>query len=613
MCGIVAYIGGEPALPRLIEGLRRLEYRGYDSAGVAVLTEGAGSGGPELWVRKDVGRVTDLAGQLEDGPPGHVGIAHTRWATHGGVTQPNAHPHPDGPGRIVVVHNGIIENSSHLRTRLRERGVVFRSETDTEVIPHLLRENWKGDALQAVLATLEQLRGTWGIAALFADQPDRIIVARNGSPLVIGLGEGETVVASDPQAVVAHTRQVIYLQDKEVAVVTRDGASLHSHAGAKVASNVETLDGDYGLASKEGFPHYMLKEIHEQPRSVRRALRGRLMLDEGNAKLGGLVMSPRDLAAVRSVVTLGCGTSYHAGMAAAMAIESLARVPARAEIASEFRYRHPIIQREALYFAVSQSGETADTLGAVQEVQLKGGEVMGVVNVVGSTIARTCAKGVYLHSGPEIAVASTKAFTSQIAALYVFTLMMARCTSLSLEQGRAVAKALDAIPALVGHYLQDPGPILEVVRRVVDARYVLFLGRGVSYPVALEGALKLKEVAYIPCEAYPAGEMKHGPIAMLDPGTPVVFVCPRDGQTEKAISNMMEVKARGAWLVVVHSEGDDEVAALADLAIAVPKTADFASPFVTVLPMQLLAYHAGLALGRDVDKPRNLAKSVTVE
>jgi glucosamine--fructose-6-phosphate aminotransferase (isomerizing) len=294
MCGIVAYIGGEPALPRLIEGLRRLEYRGYDSAGVAVLTEGAGSGGPELWVRKDVGRVTDLAGELEDGPPGHVGIAHTRWATHGGVTQPNAHPHPDGPGRIVVVHNGIIENSSHLRTRLRERGVVFRSETDTEVIPHLLRENWKGDALQAVLATLEQLRGTWGIAALFADQPDRIIVARNGSPLVIGLGEGETVVASDPQAVVAHTRQVIYLQDKEVAVVTRDGASLHSHAGAKVASNVETLDGDYGLASKEGFPHYMLKEIHEQP-EPRATMRGRLMLDEGNAKLGGLaVMSPRD-------------------------------------------------------------------------------------------------------------------------------------------------------------------------------------------------------------------------------------------------------------------------------------------------------------------------------
>jgi glucosamine--fructose-6-phosphate aminotransferase (isomerizing) len=607
MCGIVAYLGPDPALPKLIEGLRRLEYRGYDSAGVAVFHDG------ELWVRKDIGRVTNLASHLEGGPPGTVGIAHTRWATHGGVTQPNAHPHTDGTGRIAVVHNGIIENSSHLRARLKEKGVVFRSETDTEVLPHLIRDHWRGDALQAVLDALVHVRGTWGIAVVFADQPDRIIVARNGSPLVIGLGEGETVVASDPQAVVAHTRQVIYLQDKEVAVVTRDGATLHSMAGAKVASNVETLDGDYGLASKEGFPHYMLKEIHEQPRSVRRALRGRLMLDEGNAKLGGLVMSPRDLAAVRSVIALGCGTSYHAGMAAAMAIELLARVPARAEIASEFRYRHPIIQREALYFAVSQSGETADTLGAVQEVQLKGGEVMGVVNVVGSTIARTCGKGVYVHSGPEIAVASTKAFTSQLAAMYVFTLMMARCTSLSLEQGRHVARSLDEIPGLVGRYLLEPGAIDQIVERVKVARYVLFLGRGLSYPVALEGALKLKEVAYVPCEAYPAGEMKHGPIAMLDPGTPVIFVCPRDGQTEKAISNIMEVKARGAWLVVIHTEGDEEVSSLADLAIAVPKTADFASPFVTVLPMQLLAYQAGLALGRDVDKPRNLAKSVTVE
>jgi glucosamine--fructose-6-phosphate aminotransferase (isomerizing) len=607
MCGIVAYVGAEPALPRLVEGLRRLEYRGYDSAGVAVID------GDGLWIRKDVGRVSNLAAHLEGGPPATIGLAHTRWATHGGVTQPNAHPHTDGIGRIAVVHNGIIENSSALRTRLREKGVVFRSETDTEVLPHLIRDHWKGDALQAVLDALVHVRGTWGIAVLFADQPDRIIVARNGSPLVIGLGQGETVVASDPQAVVAHTRNVIYLQDKEVAVVTRDGATLHTMAGAAVPGTVETLDGDYGLASKEGFPHYMLKEIHEQPRSIRRALRGRLMLDEGNAKLGGFQMSPRDLAAVRAVVTLGCGTSYHAGMASAMAIEALARVPARAEIASEFRYRHPIIPRDSLYFAVSQSGETADTLGAVQEVQLKGGEVLGVVNVVGSTIARTCGKGVYVHSGPEIAVASTKAFTSQLAAMYVFTLMMARCTSLSLEQGRAVARSLDEIPGLVGRYLQDPGPILAAVDRVKDARYVLFLGRGLSYPVALEGALKLKEVAYIPCEAYPAGEMKHGPIAMLDPGTPVVFLCPRDGQTEKALSNMMEVKARGAFLIVVYTEGDEEVGALADLAIPVPKTADFASPFVTVLPLQLLAYHAGLALGRDVDKPRNLAKSVTVE
>lgn len=607
MCGIVAYIGPHPALPRLVEGLRRLEYRGYDSAGVALID------GDGIWVRKDIGRVSDLAESLEDGPQVHVGIAHTRWATHGRVTQINAHPHLDGLGRIAVVHNGIVENNSDLHAMLKSKGVVFQSETDTEIIPHLIRLLYKGDPVQAVRDALARIRGTYGIAVLFVDHPDLIVAARNGSPLVVGLGQGETVIASDPQAVVGHTRQVVYLQDKELAVITRDGVNVQTLEGRKVQSAVEVIDGDYGLASKEGFPHFMLKEIHEQPRSIRRALRGRLQLDEGNAKLGGLNMAPRDLAAVQRVIALGCGTSYHAGMAATMAIESLARVPARAEIASEFRYRHPIVPRDALYFAVSQSGETIDTLGAVQEVQLKGGEVMGCVNVVGSTMARTCGRGVYVHSGPEIAVASTKAFTSQIAAMHVFTLMLARCTNLSLEQGRQVALALDAVPGKVAQYLQEPGPIDEVVKVIKDARYVLFLGRGFSYPVALEGALKLKEIAYIPCEGYPAGEMKHGPIAMLDPGAPVVFVAPRDSQTEKAISNMMEVKARGACLIAIHTKGDDEVAALADISIPVPETADFTSPLVTVLPLQLIAYHAGLALGRDVDKPRNLAKSVTVE
>jgi glucosamine--fructose-6-phosphate aminotransferase (isomerizing) len=608
MCGIVAYIGPDPALPRLVEGLRRLEYRGYDSAGIALVA------GPDpLWIRKDVGRVAGLARQLDGAPETTAGIAHTRWATHGGVTQKNAHPHTDESGRIAVIHNGIIENSSALHAMLVAKGVTFRSETDTEVLPHLIRMHLEDDPVAAVQEALKSVRGTYGLAVLFADHPDTIVVARNGSPLVVGLGEGETVVASDPQAVVAHTRQVIYLQDKELAVVTREGVQVQTLEGRQVDSNVETLDGDYGLASKEGFPHFMLKEIHEQPRSVRRSLRGRIQVEEGNAKLGGLNKTPRDLLAVQRVVSLGCGTSYHAGMAASMAIEAFARVPARAEIASEFRYRHPIVLPDALFFAVSQSGETADTLGAVQEVQLKGGDMMGVVNVVGSTIARTCGKGVYLHSGPEIAVASTKAFTSQVAALLVFTLMLARCRNLSLEEGRAFARDLDEIPGKIAQYLQEPGPIEKAVERIAHARYVLFLGRGYSYPVALEGALKLKEIAYIPCEGYPAGEMKHGPIAMLDPGTPVVFVAPRDGQTEKAISNMMEVKARGAWLVVIHTRGDEEVAAHADLAIPVPETADFTSPLVTVLPLQLLAYHAGLALGRDIDKPRNLAKSVTVE
>lgn len=607
MCGIVAYTGSQPALPRLIEGLRRLEYRGYDSAGVALLDQGG------LWIRKDIGRVSDLAASLSEGPVSLTGIAHTRWATHGGVTQANAHPHLDTDNKIAVAHNGIIENATVLRNKMRANGIVFRSETDTEVLPHLIRTHYKGDPVQAVLDTLAIVRGTYGIAVLFADHPGLVVVARNGSPLVVGLGEGETVVASDPQAVVAHTRSVVYLQDKELAVITPSGVDIRTLEGRTVGANVETIDSDYGLASKEGFPHFMLKEIHEQPRSIRRALRGRLQVEEGNAKLGGLNMSPRDLAAVQGVIALGCGTSYHAGLAATMAMESLARLPARAEIASEFRYRHPIVPRDALYFAVSQSGETIDTLGAVQEVQLKGGQVMGVVNVVGSTIARTCGRGVYVHSGPEIAVASTKAFTSQIAAMLVATLMLARCTNLSLEQGRVVAKALDEVPGKVAQYLQEPGPIDEVVETIAKARYVLFLGRGFSYAVALEGALKLKEIAYIPCEAYPAGEMKHGPIAMLDPGAPVIFLAPRDSQTEKAISNMMEVKARGAKLIVIHTKGDEEVAALADISIPVPETADFASPLVTVLPLQLIAYRAGLALGRDVDKPRNLAKSVTVE
>ncbi len=607
MCGIIAYIGPNEALPRLVEGLKRMEYRGYDSAGVALAVPSG------LWSRKQVGRVAGLTDHLREAPEARVGLGHTRWATHGGLTDPNAHPHVDQGERIAVVHNGIIENSSDLRAMLEGDGITFRSETDTEVLPHLIRKFYQGDPAAAVRQALARVRGTYGIAVLFADHPDLLVAARNGSPLVVGLGQGETLVASDPQAIVGHTRQVVYLQDRELAVVTHDGVDVQTIEGQAVTSEVETLDSDYVLASKEGFAHFMLKEIHEQPRSVRRALRGRVQVEEGNAKLGGLNMTPRDLVAIQRVINLGCGTSYHAGMTAAMALEQLARVPARAEIASEFRYRHPIVPREALFFAISQSGETADTLGAIQEVQLKGGEVMGLVNVVGSTIARTCGRGVYVHSGPEIAVASTKAFTSQVAASLVFTLMLARCRNLSLEEGRHVAQTLDEIPGKIAQFLQEPGPIQEAVDLITPARYVLFLGRGFSYPVALEGALKLKEIAYIPCEGYPAGEMKHGPIAMVDPGAPVVCITPRDSQTEKAIGNMMEVKARGAKLICVHTRGDEEIERLADVSIPVPETEDYASPLLTVLPLQLIAYHAGLELGRDIDKPRNLAKSVTVE
>jgi glucosamine--fructose-6-phosphate aminotransferase (isomerizing) len=405
----------------------------------------------------------------------------------------------------------------------------------------------------------------------------------------------------------------LYLQDREMAVVRADGVRVERLDGGTVNSEVEVLDGDYDVASLEGYPHYMLKEIHEQGRSIRRCLRGRLMMEEGNAVLGGLNMGPRDLVAVQRVVHLGCGTSYHAGMVSAMAIEGLSRVPARAEIASEFRYRHPIVPRDAVFIAISQSGETADTLGAVHEVQLKGGYVLGVVNVVGSTIARTCGRGTYVHSGPEVAVASTKAFTSQVTALLVLNLMLARTRNLSLADGREVVRALDAVPDKVEHYLANPGPIEEAVRHIAKAGYVLFLGRGYSYPVALEGALKLKEVAYIPCEGYPAGEMKHGPIAMLEEGTPVVCVAPDDGQRIKVLSNLREVQARGATLIIIHTEGDEELSEMADVSIPVPKTPSYCSPLLTVLPLQLIAYRVGLVLGRDVDKPRNLAKSVTVE
>jgi glucosamine--fructose-6-phosphate aminotransferase (isomerizing) len=405
----------------------------------------------------------------------------------------------------------------------------------------------------------------------------------------------------------------LYVQDREIARITRGRADIRTLGGADVQRKSTRIDDVYGVADLEGFPHFMLKEIHEQPAAITRCLAGRVQADEGNAKLGGLNLAPRDLVAIERVVLLGCGTSHHAGLVGAMAIEAMARVPADAEIASEFRYRHPIVAREALYLAVSQSGETSDTLGAVEEVALKGGEVCGVVNVVGSTIARTCGKGVYIYSGPEIAVASTKAFTSQVSALLVFTLMLGRARNLSLGQGQEMARQLQEIPALVSRFLHEPGPIDAAVEKVIKAPYVLYLGRGFSFPVALEGALKLKEIAYVPCEAYPGGEMKHGPIAMLTKGSPVVFVIPDDAHRDKAMSNLKEVEARGADVIAIHTEGDDEIAALSAVSIPIPRTANWASPLVSVVPLQLLAYRAALALGRDIDKPRNLAKSVTVE
>ncbi|MCB9758874.1 MAG: glutamine--fructose-6-phosphate transaminase (isomerizing) [Alphaproteobacteria bacterium] len=608
MCGIVGYTGSRAATPVLLDGLRRLEYRGYDSAGLAVIQPTGG-----VAMRKEVGRVAALARAVPPDLPGSCGIAHTRWATHGGVTQANAHPHADSEDRIVVIHNGILDNSEVIRQRLIADGVTFRSETDTEVLPHLIRTFYDGDPVAAVRAALAEIRGTYGLAVLFADHPGLLIAARNGSPLVIGVGEGESFLASDPHALVKYTRRVIYLEDGELATIRPDEIATTTLQGGGVNHTVEELEAVYGSEDKGEFPHFMLKEIHEQPESISRCLRGRVQPREGNARLGGFDLSPADLVRIDRVCMLGCGTSYHAGMVGAMAIERLARVPAVAEIASEFRTRNPIISPDTIHLAVSQSGETADTLGAVKEVQVKGGRVLGVVNVVGSTIARTCGAGVYIHSGPEVAVASTKAFTSQVTALFIFTLMLARSRSLSLHDAQRLARGLMNIPEFVRAYLASPGPIPEAVRLLTQARYALFMGRGVSFPVAKEGALKLKELAYIPCEAYPCGEMKHGPIAMMEPGRPVVVVVPDDEHRERTLSNMQEVRARGAVLIVVHTRGDDEAAAMATIPIAVPATDPVLSPLVTVLPLQLLAYQAALALGKDIDRPRNLAKSVTVE
>jgi len=622
MCGIIGYIGDRSVAPVLIQGLRRLEYRGYDSAGLAVQQRRG------FTVRKGVGRVVNLEKNIDDSAAleGSAGIAHTRWATHGGVTEENCHPHTDTLRRIVVVHNGIIENMAPLKARLLSEGAVFRSETDSEILAHLIAHYYMGrgalgdsmvpeiagDPVEAVRQALMRVRGTWGIAVMFLDHPDVIIAARNGSPLVVGIGDDEVFIASDSHALVPYTRRVMFMSDGEIVRLDRSGAQTWRLDGNQHTGSVEVLEEEWGDGERGDFPHFMLKEIHEQPEALRQCLRGRLIPAEGIAKLGGLDLTPRELVDVTRVTLVGCGTAFHAATVGAMTIEHLSRIPARAEIASELRYANPVIDPKGLHFAVSQSGETADTLGAVREVQRKGGTVMGVVNVVGSTIARECGRGVYIHSGPEMAVASTKAFSNMIAALNLFALQLARTRHLSPHDSRIFAEKLLETPDLVEQYLANPGPVDEAVRMIIDAKIAFFLGRGLSAPVATEGALKLMEVSYVPSIAYPSGELKHGPIALLDKGTPVIVIAPDDALKHKTISNLQECRARGARIILIHTEGDD-IAELGDVSIAVPRTLQWFSPLLTVLPLQLIAYKAGLALERDIDRPRNLAKSVTVE
>ncbi|MER8185868.1 glutamine--fructose-6-phosphate transaminase (isomerizing) [Kitasatospora sp. NPDC094015] len=607
MCGIVAYIGPKDATAFLLEGLQRLEYRGYDSAGVAVAAKGG------LKVCKVKGRVADLAAAVPARFKGTTGIGHTRWATHGVPSDANAHPHTDVAERIAVVHNGIIENADQLRALLAADGVVFTSETDTEVLAHLVAAH-SGEGVEledAVRGALGQVVGTYGIAVLDSQQPDRIVVARNGSPIVLGLGEKEMFVASDVAALVRYTRQVVHLEDGELATVRADGFRTFTEDARTVTRQPSTVDWEVASYDTAGYQHYLLKEIHEQPAAVERTLSGRLDERFATAHLGGLNLDARELREIRRVKILGCGSAYYAGEMGAQLIEELARIPAHSEPASEFRYRNPVIEADTLYVAVSQSGETYDTLAAVQEIKRKGGRVLGVVNTVGSAIARECDGGIYLHAGPEISVASTKAFTSTVIAFALLALHFGRIHDLSPADGRRIVAGLKALPDQIREILEQEKEIAELAAAYADNAGMMFIGRTRGYPVAREGAQKLKEISYVHAEAYPASELKHGPLALISPELPTVALVPDDELLDKNLTTLGEIKARsGRILAVAHRTPE---AKLIDHCLLVPKSEPELDPLLLNIPLQLLAYYAAVALGRDVDKPRNLAKSVTVE
>jgi len=608
MCGIVGYVGPRQAAPLLIEGLKHLEYRGYDSAGIALISEG------RLLVEKAAGKIAQLEAQLgSDVPPSVTGIAHTRWATHGAPTTRNAHPHTDCTGSLAVVHNGIIENATVLRAKLTEKGHNFSSDTDTEVLAHLIEEFYEGSLADAVGAALREVEGTYGIAVVSTREPDTVVAARLGSPLLVGVGVGENFIASDPSAVLQHTRSVVYLDEGEMAVVTPAGYRLMDRQSAPLTKAVSRIDWDLATVERGGYAHFMLKEICEQPESIRNVLRGHLLEEEGAARLGGLNLSDEELLGINRIVITACGTSWHAALVGEYMLEEIARIPVEVEYASEFRYRSPILDGHTLVIVISQSGETADTLAALREAKRRGARTLGLVNVVGSTIAREVDGGIYLHAGPEIGVASTKAFTSQIVALALFTLYLGRRRSLSVLQGREIVQALQRLPEQVETVLAKQPEIEALAERFTRAMNVLYLGRGFNFPVALEGALKLKEISYIHAEGYPAAEMKHGPIALIDELMPVVFIAPQDAVYAKIMSNIEEVRARGGRVVAVVTEGETAIRKLADHAFEIPKTLDMLTPVLASVPLQLFAYHIAVRRGCNVDQPRNLAKSVTVE
>ena len=608
MCGIIGYIGGKEAVPFLLEGLRRMEYRGYDSAGVAVFD------GTKLQIRRAAGKIAKIEATLMADPAyGMTGIGHTRWATHGPPTERNAHPHRSADETIAVVHNGIIENSTVLKSALQDLGYEFRSDTDTEVIAHLIQELYDGSLEEAVIEALRKLEGTYGIAVVSSRDPGKIVAARKGSPLLIGLGEGENFLASDASAILAHTRQVVYLNDGDVAVIERDKYRVIDIDATPQPRKVDRINWDLAEIERGGYAHFMLKEIFEQPQTIENAMRGRLILDDGTAKLGGLNLTHEELMKIDNIIITACGTSWHSGLIGELMLEDLARIPTETEYASEFRYRNPIVNERSLCIVMSQSGETADTLAAMREAKRRGAKTLGFVNVVGSTIAREDDGGVYLHAGPEIGVASTKAFTSQVVALALFTLKMARKRDLSVTRGIEIAKALNELPDQIRTVLANAQVVEDIAEEFKRAANFLYLGRGYTFPAALEGALKLKEISYIHAEGYPAAEMKHGPIALIDEMMPVVFIAPHDSVFEKIVSNIQEVKARKGKTIVITSRDEPSLKGLIDYEIRIPETIDMLMPILASVPLQLLAYYIAVKRGSNVDQPRNLAKSVTVE
>ncbi len=610
MCGIIGYIGNKEITSILLNGLKRMEYRGYDSAGIAVVENGG------IEIRKKPGKLMELENAIEGLKfDGNIGIGHTRWATHGEPNERNAHPHTSFRRTIALIHNGIIENYSDIKKELEGKGYEFHTDTDTEALANLIEELYRDDTRleEAVRLALSQVQGTYGIAVVSPREPDKIVCARQGSPIVIGIGEKENFVASDVMAILDHTKQVFYLDDGEMAILTKDDVEIKTTDNERVDREVEEIAYDLERINKGGYDHFMLKEIMEQPQTVRDTMRGRLLPDEGTARLGGLAMDFESLLYARRILITACGTSWHAALIGEYLFEEFVRVPVEVEYASEFRYRDPVLDNDCAVIVISQSGETADTLAALREARRKGVKVFGICNVVGSTIARETDAGVYLHAGPEIGVASTKAFTSQVTLLTLITLLLARMRSMSFNKGSEIVRGLQQVPDKIEKILQSAEQIHEIARQYHTASNFLYLGRGYNFPVALEGALKLKEISYIHAEGYPAAEMKHGPIALIDENMPVVVIATQDSSYEKIISNIEEVRARKGRVIAIATEGDEAIKERADHVIYIPHTLECLTPILTSIPLQLLAYYIAILRGCDVDQPRNLAKSVTVE